>query len=779
MSVAVDKLVAELASSGRQVYLDGAVATLVGSGMSASEARSEITSAIDAGLFRQRGTMLQAAEAAAEGRVFDSLVHRVGRRWVVAKKRPDDKYATRDLRKGFTGEKIARTLPDLVKKGARAYSTRTRADVGAAKTYSHVAIRMAAEGKGCGCSLEAAQAIMAEERLTKAQRESLPDSAFAYVNSKQNVRLFPVYDAQHAKSAMGLLNTWYPRGHFTDQQYRSIRANILAAYDRLGLTARAPSLAKAPRMAAECSTILGVAAEPTQEQAMALTKAQRREIAMRNLAKAHAAQGRGRGVKKSKSKGRGVKAREAHYPGPGMVREPDPAKQRQAYERLAMAWAAQGRDPGPMVAKARSLGSTKAAPKVNKGGKTPKPASRPASKPAAKPARTRATAAAAPAPAAKGKKRRTARIPSGKFISPKTGTMISIRRVYPRKNPMIEFTAATAAVGGASFVTGLFVSSWVDRWIATMPPKDSTTAKIGAPGAKAINARADATRMGVQFLGTALFGIGGYLTRDYPLAMAGSVGMGLAFFTRLATQIGSSIFAPLIFKAENAQDKGFSNHYYPDLQDWAQPGATSSLVDPGIGAGSARAPQIQTVGYGGRPVGVGAPGMRGLPPAPPGLPVASVGVGAPASAADVGVGGCGVCGGGSSNVAAFNAAYRSGMRGTQSSDVCGPTCAGNCGGNCGGGCGSNKHWANGGPNGSDLPPADEPLPNGEPLPSGDEALPIPGIDESEPINEVFDRRKWSLADVIRLTARRPDRGALRFLTPSNTDTNTAAVPPTY
>ncbi len=446
----------------------------------------------------------------------------------------------------------------------------------------------------------------ADEKLTKAARDDLPDSAFADPKNRR----FPINDAQHAIAAMGLLNTWFPRGYYTPNEYEKIRQNILKAYARFGITAHAPSALHA--------AVLGRAAEspqPTRVTNMAkkkLTKAERRAIAMRNLQKAWSARGvkagtRSRGKAKAKPR-RGREASEvAEKKAPAKKGLSKEQRREIAMKNLEKAWQAMGT-----------------------------PAAAPAAAAAPKPPR-------APKPKAtttRGKRSPKGMVPSGKYFAPQSNAVISIKRVFPKENPVVEWDATTMGVAALGCLFGVVGAELVDRTIATMAKPDAKEPQYGTEAALAIRTKASAGRMLAQAAGAAVFGGGGYFTARYSqYAAAGMYGVAAGFLFKLFFQVTQDHIMPAIWKATGPAEKTWSNRLYADKQDWTQQGSV-----PALPPSTSTPTSAEEVVYGGNGQAAGWPGMIGRPmamPAPPppvpgfggrGMdfgPVARTGVGEP------------------------------------------------------------------------------------------------------------------------------------------------------
>lgn len=436
------------------------------------------------------------------------------------------------------------------------------------------------------------------ERLTKAQRDKLPRSAFAWPER----RLFPIHDRTHAQIALPRLHALYKRGYLTDGEYRYVRGNVLRAYEKFGLRARAPS--QVARRAAETQET------QTMKQKGKLTKAQLRDVRMANLRKAWKATGarpsRGHsretlsepGRKPSKGKGRHKAASKKHPKvghrvrhqvyepaGKGGLTKTGKTQDQLRAERIAnleKAWAARGQQmPAPGAHKAR-----KAARKV-------------------------------------------AKVPGGRYMSPRTGAIIQIQRVFPHENPAV--TLGDAAAGGGGLILGLFISGVADRGIATRTLPGRQEPLYGDEAVKAIRTPPDALRIGAQVGGTLLFGIPAYLLRNKSapasFLLAGVSGGFLVRFIMQLLTLGEAA----AFKAQGAADKTFANRFFADKQAWTQQGAMPALtggatVTPG-GAQFTYNPPVAMAGW---------PGMVGSPmQMPPGLAQTSYG---PVASGQVGCG---------------------------------------------------------------------------------------------------------------------------------------------
>lgn len=419
-----------------------------------------------------------------------------------------------------------------------------------------------------------------EERLTQSEREELPKSAFAWPEERK----FPVHDRAHTIAAVGKLNLIYKRGYIDDDQYRAIYERIMRAYDRFGLTARKPPLVPMATMrrAAEA------AAEEKHMAAKKLTKAQRRQIAMKNLRKAWAATGT-----KPKSSGRKSKAREVSEPagyavGEKKKKSTGPKKTPEELYQIRMAnlrkaWSAMGTPVKPA-------------------GAAPAPSAAPARAP-----RTAGTTTRAGKP--KSKRRKTA--PAGRYMSPDTGAIIRIERVYPKENPVVLSTTNDMIGAGGGLLLGLLLSDVTDRLIATRAPKDAKDALIGPAAARAIRSKPDAVRMGAQLGGAVAFGAAAYGMRNYSAIGAHIAGgITLGFLIRLFAQVVGGHVMPAVFKAQSPAEKSFSNRAYADVQAWEQEGAQPAVPatppapatpagadQPGQQLGVGRAPMLMPPGF--------------------------------------------------------------------------------------------------------------------------------------------------------------------------------------
>ena len=157
-----------------------------------------------------------------------------------------------------------------------------------------------------------------------------------------------------------------------------------------------------------------------------LTKAERRAVAMRNLQKAWGA--------------RGVKARKT------------PAKRkttRRARETFGVAETKKKTTgKAPLTKEQRRSIAMKNLEKAWSSMGTPVAAPAPAARPAAAAAATRPPKA--PKPKAKGRPSAKGMVPSGKYFAPQSNAVISIKRGFPKENPVLEWdapTMGTAAVG--------------------------------------------------------------------------------------------------------------------------------------------------------------------------------------------------------------------------------------------------------------------------------------------------------------------------------------------
>lgn len=68
-------------------------------------------------------------------------------------------------------------------------------------------------------------------KLTAAERDKLPDSAFAYIDSKGN-RALPIHDAVHTRDAM---SRWSQTDFESPAKKASAKAKILAAAKKFGI----------------------------------------------------------------------------------------------------------------------------------------------------------------------------------------------------------------------------------------------------------------------------------------------------------------------------------------------------------------------------------------------------------------------------------------------------------------------------------------------------------------------------------------------------------------
>lgn len=421
-----------------------------------------------------------------------------------------------------------------------------------------------------------------EERLTQSERDALPKSAFAWPEARK----FPVHDRQHAIVAVGKLNLIYKGGYIDADQYREIYDRIMRAYDRFGLTARKPPLVPMATMrrAAEA------AAEEKHMAAKKLTKAQRRQIAMKNLRKAWAATGQRPSATKAKPKST-RKAREVSEPAGFAVAEKKKTggKKKTPEElyqirmaNLRKAWSAMGTPVKPAGAA-------------------------PAAAPARAPRQPRT--AGTTTTTKKKKARRSA--PAGRYMSPDTGAIIRIERVYPKENPVVLATTTDMIGAGGGLLLGLLLSDVTDRLIATRAPKDAKDALIGPAASRAIRSKPDAVRMGAQLGGAVAFGAAAYGMRNYSAIgthIAG--GMSLAFLIRLFAQVVGGHVMPAVFKAQSPAEKSFSNRAYADVQAWEQEGAQPAVLAappapatpagadvPGQQLGVGRAPMLMPPGF--------------------------------------------------------------------------------------------------------------------------------------------------------------------------------------
>ncbi len=181
-------------------------------------------------------------------------------------------------------------------------------------------------------------------------------------------------------------------------------------------------------------------------------------------------------------------------------------------------------------------------------------------------------------------------IRSGRYGNPETGEVISIRRVYSRKNPIWETKHLAAAGGG--LIVGIVGADLLDRFLATMAPEGSKEALTDVKAIAAIRSKANAVRMAAS-AGGAVVGFGGaYLLRNKsPMASYGLGGFGLGFGVKFLTQLVTDVLMPIVFKVEDRAADNTSNRLYPDKQGYADitttsstPAKTSTGTQAGIGA---------------------------------------------------------------------------------------------------------------------------------------------------------------------------------------------------
>jgi hypothetical protein len=413
--------------------------------------------------------------------------------------------------------------------------------------------------------------------------------------------------------------------------------------------------------------MLGRAAEETgtkERSDMAkgkLTPAQLRAVRMRNLQKAWKSTG---------AKGREEVAEERGRRGRKASKPSKPRGHKRGKGRAREDWGVM--EPKP---KAKPAGGKKSPEQIRQerigrlqAYRASKPVGAAAAPPAAAAAPKAGRTTAAGTTATHGKKRKS-KVPPGRYMSPATGAIIQIQRVYPKENPTMSTYDAVGAGGG--LLVGLVLSQMVDRGLATRAPEGKTEALYGMEATAALRTKADAVRVGAQLAGAVLFGAGSYFSRNYSSVASYTMGgTSAGFLVGFLLQIIGDYAMPAFFKASSPADKTFSNRYYADKQDWTQQGATPALpaAPP---AGSTPASTTET-SYPTGGTQMGWPGMVGTPMLlPPGAfqprhrdygPVASaVPAGSMAGAGGT-FGGCGSCGDTSGNC---------------------PTCGTGCGGKCG------------------------------------------------------------------------------------------------
>jgi len=435
--------------------------------------------------------------------------------------------------------------------------------------------------------------------LTTKKREALSDFDFAWVYFDKNgkkVRKYPINDRSHAINAMARLNQQKIKNNLTDSKYQKIRSRILKAYNKFGITPKAPSVIKQQKksklpMAAEPGC--GFSEQCMEKSQMAMTKAQKRENALKNLRKAWKA----RGIKptfepKPKKKATKRPAKKGTKSKPAFVYEPAP-KKKVTKSKATKAQLAN-------LAKARAAKAAKAT-KAGRGASratsmTPKQAAAYEAKHRkAAAAKKRAATKAKPKSDNRGKYRRD--VPVGKYKGQKEGNVIEIKRVYSKSNPDWSKPAVVGAAAGGVLL-GVIGSDLLDRFVATMAPQGAEAALTGTDAIKAIRTKSNAWRMGTSALGTVV-GIGGaYLMYDKDsegrqIASVGFAGFGLAFGVKFLTQVAVDVFMPILFKVDSATENSLSNRLYPDKQDYAGLSASDSNgVDASGLMGVGRRPNI-------------------------------------------------------------------------------------------------------------------------------------------------------------------------------------------
>lgn len=186
--------------------------------------------------------------------------------------------------------------------------------------------------------------------------------------------------------------------------------------------------------------------------------------------------------------------------------------------------------------------------------------------------------------------------------------LLSNRGPFGREALTSYFVAAT----GTGF--GLIIADFLDRYVATMKPKDSTPTVgtgnhpwYGRNAAAAQRRRPDAIRLGAQALG-ALAAMGGaYLTRNVRILPWLLGGAAVGFGANLLKMLWDWWAAPAIFKVDPATPMSLANRMYAleqkDVQDtidglfenWA--GVTSlaaNQVTGDLAAGSIRSPLAES-----------------------------------------------------------------------------------------------------------------------------------------------------------------------------------------
>jgi len=477
--------------------------------------------------------------------------------------------------------------------------------------------------------------IFLSEPLTTKQRKALSDFEFAYVyyNSKgEKIRKYPVHDKSHAINAMARLNAQYNKGNIKPATYKKIRARILKAYKKFGINSKATSAIKQSR-----KSELPMAAEPgcgfsgnCMESKMAMTKAQKRQNALKNLRKAWKARGlkpafesaaEPKPRKSSKSKSSGKKLTKTQR---AAISRRNLAKARKARSRKASP--AYVYEPAPRKAK-------KAKTKAGTGASRSRTlTAAQARREEEKIMRQRAAKAAASKKASVAKKRAATRakgktsnrgkwpreVPIGRYKGMKEGNVIEIKRVYTKKNPDWS-NGGVIAAGAGGLLLGVVGSDLADRFVATMAPQGAAKALTGTAAIAAIRTKANAWRLGTSALGTAV-GIGGaYMASRYDndYLAVGFGGFGLAFGVKFLTQLIVDVVMPVVFKVDTSTEDSISNRLYPDKQDYAGLSASNG-DDTGVtGVGRPKLfslPKTRSIG----PIatnGVGTAGCGGTGPA--------------------------------------------------------------------------------------------------------------------------------------------------------------------
>jgi len=463
--------------------------------------------------------------------------------------------------------------------------------------------------------------------LTTKQRKALSDFDFAWVyfdKKGKKVRKYPINDRSHTINAMARLNQQKIRGNLTDYQYKKVRSRILKAYNKFGITPKTTSVIKQQKkselpMAAEPGC--GFSEQCMEKSQMAMTKAQKRENALKNLRKAWKA----RGIKPTfepKPKKKATKRRPAKKgtkSKPAFVYEPAPKKKVTKSKATKTQLA--------NLAKARAAKAAKAA-KAGRGSSrgTTMTAKQAAAYEAkhrkAAAAKKRAATKAKPKTSQRGKYRRD--VPVGQYKGKKEGNVIEIKRVYSKSNPDWSKPAVVGAAAGGVLL-GVVGSDLLDRFVATMAPQGADTALTGTDAIKAIRTKSNAWRMGTSALGTAI-GIGGaYLmysdeSEGRQIASVGFAGFGLAFGVKFLTQVAVDVFMPILFKVDSSTEQSLSNRLYPDKQDYAGLSAsdgngndiTAGVMGVGRRPNIFRLPSVKGVGpVATKPVGTAGCGGSG------------------------------------------------------------------------------------------------------------------------------------------------------------------------